>query len=295
MTTVLVTGGDSFTGHYLQKVLAREGYDFAGTTMSNREASNLFQCDLTDQHQVDAMVRKVSPSYVIHLAGISFAAHPDPLELYKVNLIGTENLLKSLSANASGLRKVILASTANVYGNPNIECIDETVCPHPVNHYAGSKLAMEHMAGNWRAKLPLLVTRPFNYTGVGQHEKFLIPKIVSHFRRAAPNILLGNTNVARDFSDVRDVAESYCRLLTSDTDHEVVNICSGRLISLSSIIEHCREISGNTLQVEVNPEFVRPNEIEKLRGDNGRLMSAVGDIAFRPIEETLSWMLNSDA
>lgn len=135
--------------------------------------------------------------------------HADARAFYDVNLFGTLNLLEALTALPELPRKVLIASSANIYGTPGIEVIDESVCAAPVNHYACSKLAMEHMVRTWFDRFPIVMTRPFNYTGVGQDEKFLIPKIVSHFKRRAPKIELGNLDVSRDFSDVRDVAAAY--------------------------------------------------------------------------------------
>jgi len=138
-----------------------------------------------------------------------------------------------------------------------VEIIDETVCPAPVNHYANSKLAMEHMVRTYDDRLPLIITRPFNYTGVGQAEHFLIPKIVAHYRQRQPVIELGNLEVIRDFSDVRFVVEVYRQLLESDIQGETVNLCSGAGVTLGEIIEKMNEIAGYAIQVRVNPAFVR--------------------------------------
>jgi len=126
---------------------------------------------------------------------------------------------------------------------------------------------------NWKEKLPVLITRPFNYTGADQHPRFLVPKIVSHFRDMKDEIELGNIDVYRDFSDVRDVAEIYCDLLFSDVPSgEIFNICSGRLTSLRDIVAGCSEIMDHEINIKVNPAFVRKDEIVKLGGDAAKLM-----------------------
>jgi len=293
MAKVFVTGGDSFTGTHLRALLEHCGYETFCSTNTGASGPGWYSCDITDQAQLTAVVGAIQPDFIIHLAGVSFAAHPDPEELYRANLFGSENLLQAASKAAPQVQKIVLASSANVYGLTESEVQDETMCPAPVNHYAGSKLAMENMAATWFERLPIILTRPFNYTGRGQSEKFLIPKIVSHFARRAPTIEWGNPAVSRAFSDVRDVCASYVGLMESGVSSALVNICSGNLTSLQEIIEHCSELTGDEIDVTVNPEFVRKNEIKKLCGSNARLQDVAGPIAFRPIRETLDWMLSA--
>ena len=98
------------------------------------------------------------------------------------NAVGTTHLLDAIASLQSVPRRVVVASSANVYGNSTVEPITEATPPAPVNHYAASKMAMEAMARTYVDRLPLVITRPFNYTGVGgQVDHFLVPKLVAHF------------------------------------------------------------------------------------------------------------------
>lgn len=124
--------------------------------------------ELTNPAQVKAEVAQAQPDAVVHLAAISYVAHEDASALYAVNTVGTTHLLDAVAALRHAPRCVLLASSANVYGNCNHSPIAETQAPAPVNHYAMSKLAMEHMARTYADRLPLIITRPFNYTGPGQ-------------------------------------------------------------------------------------------------------------------------------
>jgi nucleoside-diphosphate-sugar epimerase len=189
---------------------------------------------------------------------------------------------------------VVLASSANIYGNTRVSSISESTPPTPANDYAVSKLAMEYVAKLFTTQLPIAITRPFNYTGVGQDPKFLVPKIVSHFRQRASQIELGNLDVARDFSDVRDVAAVYAALLDGRSiGGETVNICSGRAIALGDIIDMCRSITGHNLDVVVNPAFVRADEVKTLKGDPSRLENLLGGLDRHRFEDTLRWMLEA--
>jgi nucleoside-diphosphate-sugar epimerase len=186
---------------------------------------------------------------------------------------------------------VLIASSANVYGNAAEDLLDETTPAAPANDYAVSKLAMEHMARLWQSRLPIVITRPFNYTGVGQDENFLLPKIVSHFLRKAERIELGNLDVWRDFSDVRAVVSAYRGLLEARPIGQTINVSSGVTHSLREVIEICSEITGHQIITEVNPAFVRENEVKTLCGDNSRLRGLVPEWQTPPLKETLRWML----
>jgi nucleoside-diphosphate-sugar epimerase len=210
--------------------------------------------------------------------------------MYRVNVVGTRNLLEALAAGSHKPSSVLLASSANIYGNADVAVIDESVVPSPANDYAVSKLAMEYMARLWMDKLPITIARPFNYTGVGQTENFLLPKIVSHFRKEARRIELGNLAIARDFSDVRIVARSYRRLLAAAPAGEAFNVCSGQPHSLESLIDMMSDIAGYRIEVHVNPAFVRANEVLTLTGSNAKLAGVIGNIETTPLLDTLRWM-----
>ncbi|MBA2880010.1 nucleoside-diphosphate-sugar epimerase [Desulfosalsimonas propionicica] len=289
MPAVLITGAFGFTGRYLTRDMEARGFKVVGLGQK-AESGDAIACDLTDPDAVHQAVRTVQPDYVVHLAALSFVGHPDKEAFYRVNVLGTLNLLHALDALDAAPKKIVIASSANVYGANAREVIDEGICPAPVNHYACSKLAMEHMVRTWFDRLPIVITRPFNYTGAGQDERFLIPKIVSHFRRGAASIELGNIDISRDFSDVRDVARAYQALLASDVHSETFNICSGKAVSLKWIIEELQTIAGYDIEVRVNPDFVRSNDIPVLQGSNEKLSRLVGYTPGISLGETLRWM-----
>lgn len=290
---VLLTGSRGFTGQYVRALLERDGWHVHGVVHGEAAGPDESACDLTDAAAVTALVDALRPTHVVHLAGLAFVGDADAEAFYRVNVLGTTNLLAALGRHAGTVRKVVIASSANVYGRPAVENVDESLCSAPVNHYGCSKLAMEHMAATWFERLPIVITRPFNYTGPGQDERFLVPKIAAHFARRAPFIELGNLNVSRDFSDVRDVAEVYRRLLVSVSHSTRVNICSAQPRSLQSIVDACAAITGHRLEVRVNPAFVRASEIPVLAGDAGRLERVVGPRERTPFEQTLSDLCQS--
>lgn len=293
MKKVLITGIRGFTGKYLATELAAHGWDIWGAGAHEAPEEVQYRCtNLLDVESLGQMCNQIKPDAVIHLAAISFVGHGDPNAFYKVNLIGTRNLLSALAKCSKRPECVLIASSANVYGNnPNDDLLNEETMPNPTNDYAVSKLAMEHMARLWIDQLPLIITRPFNYTGLGQAESFLLPKVVGHFQRKEKIIELGNLDVWRDFSDVRTVAHAYRRLLEVKPLGETINICSGQLHSLREIVSMAGEISGHSMQVVVNPSLVRPNEVRSLCGDATKLKKLIGKWQPPKLEDTLRWML----
>lgn len=297
MSKILITGVDGFTGKHLTDFLIEEGNDVHGI-LRNPEGKNLdnritvHQCELSDKDQLTRIVNQVRPDKIIHLAAISFVAHGDADAIYTTNLIGTRNLLEAALKGAGHIDTILLASSANIYGNQDVGSIDESVRPSPANDYSVSKLAMEYMADLYQDRLPLVIARPFNYTGVGQGRNFLIPKIIDHVRRRAPRIELGNIDIERDWSDVRMVVQAYARLLgTPEAVGQTVNVCSGRATNLRSLIALACDLADHRMEIDVNPAFVRANEVRSLCGSNQRLRDLIGALPDYPVEETMKWML----
>ena len=299
MSKVLITGADGFTGRYLAKELSSAGHEVHGLVhMPMPEGvegvTQLHVANLCDLPALSAVVQAVQPEKVAHLAAIAFVAYGDVSAIYNTNLVGTRNLLESLVLSKSQLSAVLLASSANIYGNSVEGTLDESTPAAPANDYAVSKLAMEYAAALYADRLPLIIARPFNYTGVGQSESFLIPKIISHVRRKAPVIELGNLDVARDFSDVRNVARVYHRLIESPLAvSQAFNVCSGKAWSLNEVLTMVREISGHDFEVKVNPAFVRQNEVKTLLGSRTKLNATTGEMPEIELRETLRWMLDA--
>ena len=281
---ILLTGADGFTGRFFSAQAVASGYEVLPLL-----------ADLTDCDALQKQVLQNAPDVVVHLAAISFVGHADDNAFYAVNVVGTTNLLAALAALPKRPRQVLLASSANIYGNSEASPITEDQPPAPVNHYAMSKLAMEHMARTYADRLPLVITRPFNYTGPGQDLNFVIPKLVEHFARRAPSISLGNLQVEREFNDVRMVCRAYLQLLQHGEPDQTYNVCSGRPYALQYVIDELTRITGHHIKVEVNPAFVRANEVHRLCGSPAKLQALLAAHGAKlhnpPLEDTLRRML----
>jgi nucleoside-diphosphate-sugar epimerase len=291
MKKVLIIGIDSFTGVHLSSYLENSGYDVYGTSLV-RNAEKKYKCDITNKEDILNILKIVKPNFFIHLSGISFAAHGNNEDFYKVNTIGTINILDAFIELNLKPEKIIIASSATVYGNQGVEILDESMCPKPANHYGASKYAMECMAKNYFDKLNIIITRPFNYTGIDQAEHFLIPKIVKHFKEKKQVIELGNLNVSREFNDVTYVCEVYKALLECESNGEVVNICSNIGIKLLDVIDMMNKLADYRIEVKVNPEFVRKDEIKSLTGSPKKLFTMIDEIKQKEINLLLKEMYN---
>lgn len=292
----LVTGLGGFTGRYLASELEAAGYRVFGTAHGSEQLGpDMIAVDLCNREELRRLVTEVRPDVVAHLAAISFVAHGDAEAIYRVNVAGTRNILEALAGLPVLPKAILLASSAQVYGNTLAEDINEAAPFAPASDYAVSKLAMEYMARLWMDRLPIVITRPFNYTGVGQGAQFLLPKIVGHFQRGERVIELGNIDVERDFSDVRMVARAYAALLSKAPAGEVFNVCSGKAYSLKDVLAMMSEIAGYEIEVRVNPAFVRANEVKRLQGNSRKLRRQVGEYEATPLRETLRWMYSVDS
>ncbi|WP_462429871.1 NAD-dependent epimerase/dehydratase family protein [Bilophila wadsworthia] len=293
MPTALITGAEGFTGRYLVSELTTRNYTTIGIgtkpKSTNSVLSRYEQTNLLDAVATEQIITEVQPDLVFHLAGISNVINSAE-SIYRVNLVATHHLLAALANLKRPPQFTLLTSTANLYGNAN-GILNEETPPAPQNNYAISKLAMEYMASIWKDKLPITVVRPFNYTGRGQTEAFLIPKLIKHFRERLPSIELGNINVTREFGDVRDVTSWYVRLAEAKAPWGPFNICSGIGYTLNQVINILHTLTGHRPEICINPKFIRANEVHTLIGSPTKLTQCIGDIFPKGLINTLRWML----
>ena len=290
MNRILLTGFSGFTGKYILQSATNFGVDIF--CFSEDGTPNSKSINLLDYRAVLEKVKETKPTSVIHLAAISHVQHEPASDFYSVNIGGTRNLLQALSELPSeGLINTVFASSANIYGNSKQVVLNETTPLKPVNDYGLSKKGMEELLYLWREKIPITITRPFNYTGRGQTENFLIPKIVEAFKLKKQRLELGNLEVSRDFSDVRFIANAYLTLATQKSGFRILNLCSGNLVSIREIVSVCTSLTGHRLEVVSNPNFRRRNEILKLKGDTTQMVKYLGYRSAYSIKDTIGWML----
>ena len=279
---VWLIGADSFTGTHLLPSLEKNKYQV-----------DISEVDITNREQVSEAMLRIEPDYIISLAAISFVPDDGDESIYAVNTFGAQNILAACLKLPKKPKNIILASSANIYGVQKQEQVDENSIPNPVNHYGCSKWSMEQIAQTYSEQLNITITRPFNYTGIGQDSKFLVPKIVEHFIKKTTVLKLGNIDVWRDFSDVRWIIEAYTKLLSRENKGLTrVNLCSGNLISIREIIEVLQQITDHQITVETDIDLVRKADISRQCGSNKKIFELLPNLSsVIELKETLKWMV----
>ena len=283
---VLLTGARGFTGVAFTQLAQSLGHTVSPIT-----------ADLRDLPALRSAVLAHAPDTVLHLAGVSSPAHANPAEFTQVHIQGTLHLLDALSALPTPPSRIVLASSGTVYGHHLNGDLTENSPAMPLGAYALSKLAMEEAALKNPFGLPIAIARPFNYTGPSQAEQFIIPKMVHHFAMRASTIELGNIAVEREFNDVNLVCQAYLALLEGAQKGEIYNICTGVGHSLTQVLQELSVLTNHALTVQLNPQFVRPNEPARIVGNPQKLQQLFSALKMPwpeiPLRVTLKRMLES--
>ena len=291
---VLVTGINGFVGQHLKRELEIHGHDVRGLDVISANAK-VFEADILDALRLNKALKDTGPDAVIHLAAIASVDHRDPSALYNVNFNGTVNLLNACR-DLEKKPDFLFISSSQVYGNVPADKlpIDETFPVNPVNHYGAAKAAAEMavMAFGAEYGLPYVIARPFNHTGPGQTDRFVVPKIINAFSERTEFIELGNIDTVRDFTDVRDVVKAYVSIIENFISGNVYNVSSGIGVTVAEIFEMIKKISGHNMNIKKRELLVRGNEIWSVIGNSSLLRETTG---WRPeilIETTLRDMLD---
>lgn len=278
---VVVLGGSGFIGRALGKHLERAGHAVVAPSSA------------TVQVQTRATLATVfddlQPDCVINLAGVASVSSSDALGYYQVNAFGHLNVLDAMAEVRPGAR-VLLASSANVYGKGKRAPLCESDRPAPINHYGLSKLMAEEFGRLYSDRLQICAVRIFNCIGLGQAPTFLVPKIVYAFKARQERLNLGNLSVERDFVDLRDVCEMWRLLVESPTAPEAINFGSGSTATIETLIALLADLTGHRPLVESVPALQRPHDIEYQCADISCL-SRLGFSRRVSLNETLKWML----
>ena len=294
---VLITGASGFIGQVvLKEMLKNEDIDFFAIDtrkIPNISIEKLELVSLLDKEKLMEIIKRYKPNIIIHLAAIALVTHDNVGEIYNVNVQGTENLLEVTQEYCDKGTRVILASTAGVYGNQKVEKYKEDLPYNPANNYSYSKMITEYLGKRYKDDLEIVTIRPFNIIGVGQSEKFLVPKLVEHFADKKEKLSVGNISSFRDYVDVEYCAEVIMELvLREKIDFDILNICSGIPTSGEMILQLLQEMTSFKPEIEISKNFVRKNEVWRMIGDTTRLSEFMNGKKSQSVKDILLKMLD---
>lgn len=300
MKKVLITGVNGFVGQHLLEIL--EDYFVIGLThggeLEDSENRKFHSGNILDSHFLEEIIAKYQPEYIIHLAAIAPTNYKDAEQVFKINLLGTNNLyqavlnLKSDSFNP----KILYISSAEVYGKTDDPTsITESSSLNPLNYYGTSKLAADRLTFQLSIShnLNTVIVRPFNHTGPGQGPGFFVPDMLSQIVEIEkgnhqPEITVGNLESTRDLSDVRDVVRAYKLIMENDTTPgEVFNVCSGKGVVMKDLLNTLITQSGQSIEIKTDPERIRPSDNPISVGNHDKITQKFAWHPEYSLEQTL--------
>jgi GDP-4-dehydro-6-deoxy-D-mannose reductase len=256
------------------------------------------QLDLRDPKAVRALIDEVRPDEVYHLAAESSvaASYSDPWATIENNVRAQLNLLEAARACAPSARILVVGSNEE-YGAPvegGLPLTEESPL-RPGSPYAVSKLTQDFLGLQYALAhgLSVVRVRPFNHTGPGQSERFVVPAFASQIARIEagqqePVVRVGNLSAGRDFSDVRDIVRGYRLALLDGLDGEAYNLASGHSVSVRQVLDRLVSLSTVSVQVVVDPALLRPVDVPEVYGSAEKLHRAAGWEPRIPFEQTLA-------
>jgi GDP-4-dehydro-6-deoxy-D-mannose reductase len=294
MSKVLITGAGGFVGRHLTKELTDNGYEVVTVDRSVKKSSpNSLQIDLNSAKAVE-QIDFSEITAVMHLAGLAAVgpSFDDPMNYISTN-VGIECNLFEEASKQGHKPKFLIVSTGALYDATAPLPLDENSRISPSSPYAVSKLGQEQLALYYTNRgFECVIARPFNHIGPGQGPGFIVPDIAQQVVEcetgSKDEVLVGNLDAKRDYTDVRDIARAYRLLIEKGVSGEVYNICSGRALSGHEILEGIVGVVGNSPKIAKNPKLMRPADNPVIYGNNNKLKEATGWQPEIDIKQTLT-------
>ena len=290
----LVTGASGFVGRHLVAHLRQAGDQVIASDRTGARGA-----DLAEAGQARRLVAGARPEVVYHLAGYSDVGGSwgDPEGAFRANATTTLSVL--IAAREAGVGRVLVASSADVYGEVADDAlpVTEESPLRPVSPYAASKVAAEYLAlqSHLGSHLATVRVRLFNQLGPGQSDRFVVPALARQIaeaeRTGKSEIQVGNLSARRDFTDVRDSVEALRLLVERGQPGEVYNLCSGKDRSVQEVAQSLLALARRPMTLQVEPSRVRPVDIPVLVGDAARLKAVTHWKPGIPLARTLADVL----
>ncbi len=311
MSEALVTGANGFAGSHLVRLLLDEGWRVLGVTndaslnpelASAVENFELVELDICDRQGLSALLSRFKPEKVFHLAAVTQLELERAAleELYRVNVLGTQNLLLCILEKKLEPVVLVTGSSASYGASRTLDAapLTEETAPFPETPYGASKLAQELLADTLGrcGGLKVVRTRAFNHTGPGESPRMACSAFASQVAecelRGKDVVRVGNLDSYRDYCDVRDVVRAYLMTATKGESGEIYNVCSGEAVTMRSILERLVSMSGKDIRIETDAARFKHGDVSYQRGDRSKIERTLGWKPEIPLEKTLSDLLD---
>lgn len=308
---VLVTGAAGFAGSWLiDYLLTLKNIKIFAIDKNSSKTDNLkhiknkikfYKCDLKDIETVRDILEKVKPDRIFHLAAQSFlsSSWQTPIETIENNILGEINIFEVI--RALKLNPLIqIAGSSEEYGfvEKSELPVKETNILRPLSPYAVSKVTQDLLGYQYFMNygLKIIRTRAFNHTGPRRPPNFVCSELAYQIVKAEKGLIneicVGNLDIVRDFTDVRDTVRGYWLALEKGKPGEVYNICSGKGHKIKDVLYTLLELSGVKAKIKQDPAKTRPSDVPVLIGDATKLKNATGWKPQIPFEQTLKDILD---
>lgn len=271
MSRVLIFGAGGFVGSYLCKEFLNNGYKVSGTDKGEGSALpsevDFYKTDLMQADEVEKLIGQIQPDIIVNLAAISSvgASWNMPQTTMAINVIGALNIMEAARKSEQKPRILFVGSSEEYVISENP--LDENTQLNANNPYGISKVTQEQFAKLYREQygLKIYCVRPFNHTGIGQRDTFVLPsfcKQVAEIDKSGKDgkIQVGNLKVKRDFSHVKDVVRAYRMIVESDNCNQIYNVGSGNAYSLEDMLTYIIGLSNQNIEIEVDQNRIRPTD-----------------------------------
>ena len=302
-----VTGIAGFAGSYLAEELLASGFDVSGALCPGESTRNvqgiktalkLFTLDILNEKKCQELIDRLKPDYIFHLAAIASVGRSFRMEkeTLRVNLEGTINILDA-ARNVKHLKALLFVSSPEVYGKfrPVNKTLTETQPFEPISPYGISKAAAESVCRYyWRQYgVPVVIARAFNHSGPRQSDDFAVPAFAQQVAiieagLQKPILKVGDLSAQRDLSDVRDIVRGYRLTAIKGTPGEVYQLCSGKTVSLQSVVKQLLAMSSKRIRLQVDKSRLRKAEIPVLRGSCRKATQQLGYEVRYKLKDTLA-------
>ena len=305
MKKYLVTGINGFVGKYFVDYVrsAEKDSDFMGLDLSDKTKLKNIKyksVNLCDSENVYNIVAEYKPDYIVHLAAVSSVAKSwdDPAGCFLNNNAAFLNLADAIRKTGFNTRILSVGSSEEygIYDEP----MQENFVLHPKSPYSVARLSQEYLSKLYvdRFGLDIVMTRSFNHIGPGQSTQFVVASFVNQLvniadKKSENKMMVGNIDVARDFTDVRDVVDAYHKILVKAPNRQVYNVCSGKAVKLRDIIDMTAKKLNIVPNIVVDKSRLRSNEIMLVVGDNTKLKTELGWKPKYTLEQTISDIISN--